>query len=113
MISFEVATNGQLGVNTQQIKMVITSQGFVGLGVSAPSAQLHTTATVRFQNLPSGTGNYLLIDGNGNVYRSSQAPTSSIGVNDNFVNLQKEIEDLRKLVTELQNEIKKNYTSKN
>jgi len=74
VISFEVATNGQLGVNTQQIKMVINSQGYVGYGTLSPTAQIHTTDIVRHQNLPTGTGNYLLIDANGYLYRSETAP---------------------------------------
>ena len=40
----------------------------VGIGTSAPTAQLHTTGTVRFQNFGAGT---LTTDANGNVTVSS------------------------------------------
>lgn len=51
----------------------IASNGNVGIGTNAPSAKLHNTGTVRFQNLPSGAGRVLVIDSVGNVYVSSQS----------------------------------------
>jgi len=112
IISFEVATNGQLGVNTEQIKMVINSSGNVGIGTLTPSAQLHTTSTVRFQNLSEGLGNYLLIDNDGNVYRSAQvAPRPTVSANDDRLStMQSAIEKLQSEITALKNELKKvNY----
>jgi hypothetical protein len=40
------------------------SDGFVGVGVPDPSAQLHTVGTVRFQNFGAGT---MQTDANGNI----------------------------------------------
>ena len=44
--------------NTQ--RMVITAGGNVGIGVTTPTAQLHTTGTVRFENYSSGTNGAIL-----------------------------------------------------
>ncbi len=55
--------------------MVIRDDGNVGIGINAPSAQLHTTGTVRFASL-TGTGNRMVVaDASGNI--STQAiPTA-------------------------------------
>ena len=57
------------GGTPTSINDYIYTNGRVGIGVSSPSAQLHTTSTVRFQNLPNGTApTYLLgTDSSGNV----------------------------------------------
>jgi hypothetical protein len=44
----------------------IAANGFVGFGTASPTAQLHTTGTVRFQGL-SGCGAGLATDADGNV----------------------------------------------
>ena len=108
-LSFEVAANGQIGNLQQQEKMRITSKGFVGLGISIPTAQLHTTASVRFQNLANGTGNYLLIDDAGNVYRSAVAPPRMMVSGNSFQldSMQSAIEKLQLEIIELKNELKK------
>ena len=108
-LSFEVAANGQIGNLQQQEKMRITSKGFVGLGISNPTAQLHTTASVRFQNLANGTGNYLLIDDAGNVYRSAVAPPRMMVSGNSFQldSMQSAIEKLQLEIIELKNELKK------
>ena len=49
--------------------------GKVGIGTSSPTAQLHTTGTVRFQNFGAGT---LQTDGNGNVSVSSDERLKNI-----------------------------------
>jgi hypothetical protein len=42
----------------------LTRSGYLGIGTATPSAQLHTTGTVRFQNYPSGV---LKTDASGNL----------------------------------------------
>jgi hypothetical protein len=53
--------------------------GNFGINVNNPDAKLHVDGSVRFENLPSGSGNVLVIDGNGDVkvaqsiaYRNSE-----------------------------------------
>ena len=106
IISFEVATNGQLGVNHQQIKMVINSQGYVGYGTLTPTAQIHTTDIVRHENLPTGTGNYLLIDNQGYLYRSASAPAPRMNTGSNEINLLKsEINILKSEIEKLKRKV--------
>lgn len=50
----------------------VANNGFIGIGTTSPTAKLHNKGTVRFENLPSGTGRVLVIDSIGNVYASSQ-----------------------------------------
>lgn len=108
IIGFEVATNGQLGVNTQQVKMVILSSGNVGIGTLSPTAKLHNTGTVRFENLPSGSGTSLVIDQDGNVYKASTPPAPPrIGNTSDIINLQAEINQLKLEVEKLKTLIKK------
>jgi len=48
--------------------MTILTNGNVGIGTTTPSAQLHTTGTVRFSGYPSGTnGAIVRTDGSGNL----------------------------------------------
>ena len=49
-------------------RFIITNTGDVGIGTSSPTAQLHTTGTVRFSNFGAGT---LTTDASGNVTASS------------------------------------------
>jgi hypothetical protein len=48
----------------------VDALGQVGIGTSTPSAQLHTTAGVRFAGI-GGTGPHLTIDANGNITRTT------------------------------------------
>ncbi|MCZ7554935.1 MAG: hypothetical protein M5R41_00860 [Bacteroidia bacterium] len=52
--------------------MRITSEGFVGIGItqSRPARTLHTAGTIRFSALEYGTGDVLVVDDNGDVFRS-------------------------------------------
>lgn len=47
-------------------RMNITNAGNVGIGTTTPTAQLHTTGTVRFSNFGAGT---LQTDADGNLER--------------------------------------------
>ena len=56
--------------NSLSTKMLMKANGYLGIGTTSPTAQLHTTSTVRFQNLGSSSSNYfLVVDSNGNVRR--------------------------------------------
>jgi hypothetical protein len=55
--------------NYNSTKMLMKANGYLGLGTTNPTAQLHTTGTLRFQNLPNATNpTYMLgTDASGNV----------------------------------------------
>ncbi len=78
---------------------------FNGLPVPQPTANLDVNGTVRFQGLPTGGGNYLVVDGNGNVFQSSNAINTSPGVNqttvDDINSLRNEVADLKDQVNQL------------
>ena len=57
--------------NSREIA-TMRANGFFGLGVVNPTAQLHTTGGVRFQGLVNGAGSMVVIDGNGNLFRGPQ-----------------------------------------
>jgi hypothetical protein len=46
---------------------VLRKGGNIGFGTTAPSAQLHTTGTIRFQNLGGGGNRMLVTDNSGNI----------------------------------------------
>ena len=64
--------------NYNSTKMLMKANGNLGLGTTNPSAQFHSTGTLRFQNLPNATTpTYLLgTDASGNV---KEYPASSSG----------------------------------
>ncbi|MBN1756529.1 tail fiber domain-containing protein [bacterium] len=51
-------------------RMRISGDGYVGIGTTNPSAQLHTTGSVRFAGI-SGSGSHLTIDEDGNITRTT------------------------------------------
>jgi len=57
-------------------RMRITSTGRLGIGTNSPSAQLHTTSTVRFQNYTNG---FLSVDANGNLGVSAASSLFTAG----------------------------------
>ena len=57
-------------------RMRIDYTGNVGIGVSAPTAQLHTTGTVRFANYPNGI---LITDASGNLKTTPLTVTGTVG----------------------------------
>jgi hypothetical protein len=64
--------------NLNVVKMALSANGSLGIGIAAPQAQLHTTSSVRFAGLGTNTGNSLIMaDGLGNLSRYS-LPTSSL-----------------------------------
>jgi hypothetical protein len=71
--------NQDLVFGTNSIeRMRISAAGNVGIGTSAPAAQLHTTGTVRFAGV-GGTGNLLGINAAGDVTRVAPAVFNSEG----------------------------------
>jgi hypothetical protein len=77
-----VAGSKHIAIETVSGDVLIgTTSGNVGIGTSAPSAQLHTTGTVRFGGLTSDStqSRVIVSDANGNLfYRSA----SSLALND-------------------------------
>ncbi len=75
--SIQRNANGEViyGTGTYQNIVVLDNSGRMGINLThgsdveplQPSANLHIYGTVRFQNLPSGNGDCLVIDANGNV----------------------------------------------
>ncbi len=77
-------TNGIIQSAVPNI-MILSDNSRVGINLGPPdgaltpnypTANLHTNGTVRFQGLPNGTGNPLVVDVNGNVFVGS-TPTSN------------------------------------
>ncbi len=56
--------------------MVIDDLGYIGIGTSTPATQLHTTGTVRFENLAGGGDRFITADNSGNI---SSVPMGSSG----------------------------------
>jgi flagellar hook assembly protein FlgD len=85
----------------------ITNSGNLGIGTTTPTAKLHNKGTVRFENLPSGTGNILVADANGNVYRSSQTAriASSSADSDEIAALKEKIDQLEQALQALQQQL--------
>jgi len=50
---------------TQNMRLVVNLSGFVGIGTSSPTEQLHTTGGVRFASLGAGT---VMADASGKLY---------------------------------------------
>ena len=64
--------------NLNVVKMTLSANGSLGIGIATPQAQLHTTGSVRFGGLSLATGNALIMaDGSGNISRYS-LPASSL-----------------------------------
>jgi hypothetical protein len=49
----------------------------LGLGVPSPTAKLDVDGTVRIRNLPAGNGNFVVADGNGNLFLGGAAPLTN------------------------------------
>jgi len=101
----------QLGSGT---KMIIDPSGKLGLALgsgSLPTATFHINGTVRLQNLPSGSGSVLVIDDQGNVFKSSQtasrggnittSPSEVNALKEEIAAMKSEIEMLKQQIKEL------------
>lgn len=93
-------TGGGTGNGVERAR--INSSGFFGIGTQSPTALLHTNGAVRFQNLPTGTGNALVMDVNGNVFRSTTLTGKEVtDLQNELVSLKREIEDLRTIINSM------------
>ena len=61
--------------NTTFFGDIYDATGNIGVGTTSPSAQLHTTGTVRFAGLGAGT---LVTDSSGNITASSDASLKTV-----------------------------------
>lgn len=94
--------------------LVINDNGDVGINLgpanfgfpTLPTADFHTLGTVRHQNLPLGTGNVVVIDANGNLFRSNQ--TARISSSDEIIKLQEEITALKKEIQAIKQSLIRN-----
>jgi hypothetical protein len=92
-------TGGGAGNGVERAR--INASGFFGIATPTPTAVLHTNGTVRFQNLPTGSGNALVMDANGNLFRSTiltGRPEEISELNDKIDELKKELEELRSVI---------------
>lgn len=92
--TIRLATN----VNPQNVpieRMRVTANGNVGINTQAPTAKLHTNGTVRFENLPVGSGTSLVIDADGNVYRSTASPSETVSDSNDVQKLREEVAMLK------------------
>jgi hypothetical protein len=80
-------------------KARISPAGNFGINTIAPTAKLHVNGTVRFQGLTTGTGSVLVIDANGNVYKSA---TQSARVADTDDALQQQVNELKQALADVQ-----------
>ncbi len=96
--------------------MRIDSTGFVGINTQTPSALLHINGTVRFENLPAGSGNILVVDNNGNVFRATQTASRTASEDQIIGSLQNELNQTKKeltLVRQLISDNQKNTDASN
>jgi hypothetical protein len=87
----------------------INSVGYFGIATLAPTAKLHVNcapvpgqtnpSNIRLENLPTGTGNALVIDANGYVYKSTTL--TGRPSNEEITELKDEIKDLKKEIDAL------------
>lgn len=97
-------TGNNSSVEIMRISQV-AGKGKVGIGTTQPSAQLHTTDSIRFENLQNGIGTYLVIDAQGYVWKSTTpAPARSASTN-SILEEKKQIEILLAEVLKLRIEL--------
>jgi hypothetical protein len=85
-----------------RVRMIINPNGNVGINTLNAQAKLHVDGSVRFSNLTQGSGNVLVINSNGEIFRSTTVVSGAAQV-DGGVNA--ELESLKKEVQILRNEI--------
>lgn len=86
-------------------RLVIDGQGRVGLGVGfVPTAQLHNKGSVRFEELPQGDGEALVIDSLGNITRSGVilGAESIQGLQEENESLRLELEEMKERLAQLE-----------
>lgn len=93
---------GMSGTSTMLVK-----DQFVGIRTTAPTANLHSVGTVRLQGLPNGSGRALVVDNDGNVMVATSTITRQAN-NQDPIELQSQIDELKKEVQELKDFLKQN-----
>jgi len=89
-------------VISPQDRVGINLPGNDAIGTGAvPTANFHSNGTVRLQNLPSGTGNVLVIDSAGNVYRGASTGRTDSDVEPDLEKLKNEVAELKSMITAL------------
>lgn len=89
-------------VISPQDRVGINLPGTDAIGTGAvPTANFHTNGTVRLQNLPSGTGNVLVIDNAGNVYRSASTARTTSEPDPEVEKLRIEVAELKSMINAL------------
>lgn len=95
-LTFQVEDDLIPGSNYIFEAMRIQHDGKIGIGVLRPQKMLHIdckNSSLKFDNLATGTGNYLVIDNTGNVSRSSKSAFSDD--NEEIKSLQTEVAKLK------------------
>lgn len=93
------------GMSTASTMLIRDQQ--VGIRTTTPTANLHTVGTVRFQDLPNGSGRALVVDANGNVMVATSTITRPAN-DQTTTELQSQIDDLKKEIQELKALLKQN-----
>ena len=92
--------------------LILSDAGKVGINLGPaggggssvlPTANFHTNGTLWFQNLANGTGSILVIDNNGNVFRSSASAKAANSTSIDLESLKDEIKQLREEINILKN----------
>ncbi|WP_167375232.1 T9SS type A sorting domain-containing protein [Chryseobacterium oleae] len=73
----------------------------VGILTLAPTANFHTVGTVRHENLPTGSGNALVVDASGNVMVSNTPLNKTASSDETIMQLEDRIKNLENTVEEL------------
>lgn len=79
----------------------LTGAGNFGINTIAPSAKLHVNGTVRFQSLATGTGSVLVVDANGNVFKSA-TETARVADTNADDTLQQQVDQLKQALADVQ-----------
>jgi Secretion system C-terminal sorting domain len=102
---------GQTSGGNGMERMRINKIGYVGIAQQSPTAKFDVNcvavtgqtnpSNIRFENLQSGKGSYLVIDSSGYVYRDTAATGGAMANTPLVSGLQGQIEDLQNQVQEL------------
>lgn len=89
---------------TSTSTMLIKDQ-MVGVNTVNPTANFHTVGSVKFENLPQGSGRILVIDDSGNIMISTNYTNKTFTESEKIMNLQNEIDELKKQIGELKSRL--------